>query len=674
MTRIFLLLFIATVSHAKIQEKHVTIDWLAPDHFLSGSTTTIGIHFKLDPQWHIYWKNPGDSGAAPKFNFESKGAQLGPIQWPAPERIPYAHLINLGYEKEAAFLFDVHPSGDEVSMTANLEWLICKEECIPGFGKLELTRKVSGDPVKWPPGVRATVDKFLKRVPSEKYFAKIELLALDDREIKFLLHAKGPPPAVFPEERGFLTSAAPRIHKRAGGVSDTNASVRAGGVSDTNASVRAGAYEYTFAVAEGKSVPEQIRLLIVGKNEVSSALVATDVQKLPPEESLSFFVLLIFSFLGGVLLNLMPCVFPVLSIKILAIARAKPNFLSRLKECLAYAAGVLVTFTFLGAIFLFLRSAGESIGWGFHLQSPLVIYGLVLLFWLMALNFLGVFHFGDRLVGFAGNSKWSSAFGTGVLSVFVATPCTGPFMGTALGAAATLPSWQAMTIFLFLGAGLASPLFALSLVPRLLGILPKPGMWMERLKQFFAFPLFATVIWLLWVMGFQVGTNGIIAACTTLLVISFCFWFSYGVLQTVLAWMLAVGTVTYVGIKIPHYRPSQSSEHSAWQPYDRQKIEMARREGRPLFIDFTAAWCITCQVNKKVVLDTQEAQELFRVNGVLLIRADWTNRDPEITKALAEFNRNSVPLYVFYGKSNFRAEILPQILTLNNLRRLLSSP
>ncbi len=393
-------------------------------------------------------------------------------------------------------------------------------------------------------------------------------------------------------------------------------------------------------------------------------------------------MLLGLAMLGGVILNLMPCVLPVLSIKFLSLAQSQDG--GRMKQALLYTAGVVVTFAGLGGTLIGLRAAGSKVGWGFHLQSPVIVLGLVLLFWLMALNFLGVFEIGFVAQRVAGSAKPTNSFGSGILAVFVAAPCTGPFMGTAVGAAATLPPVQALSIFVALGLGLASPFVALAASPKLMSKLPRPGEWMNRLKQFFAFPLFATVLWLMWVLGVQIGTEGWFVACAVLLITSFALWLGGGSrLALALAWLIGLGGTGGAFVHI-HGAARPAVAHAAtsgttgttpggpktYAPYDAAKIEAARKAGKAVFVDFTASWCLTCQANKKAVLGTQAGLDLFTKHDVELFEADWSNDDENITQALAAFGRNSVPLYVYYPKGGGAPQILPQILTLSVLEKL----
>ncbi len=385
------------------------------------------------------------------------------------------------------------------------------------------------------------------------------------------------------------------------------------------------------------------------------------VPELPP-----LWVLLLSAFLGGLILNLMPCVLPVLSIKFLSFAQAESG--GRMKDALAYTGGVLVTFGILGGLVIALGALGSKVGWGFQLQSPAIVFALSMLFFTMALNFLGVFELGFAAMNIAGNAnaKATSAFSTGVLSVFVAAPCTGPFMGTALGATAVLPAWAAMAIFLALGAGLASPFVVLAASPRLLAKVPRPGRWMDQLKQFLAFPLLATVLWLGWVLGAQTGNDGWLLLTAGMLVVSFALWLGrQGPRATVLAWFVGVTGVLGCGYGVTMSKPAASSHQVSGEfaHWSEAAVQAARARNVPVLVDYTAKWCITCQVNKKAVLATDQGAAMFRKHNTALFEADWTNEDPAITASLASFGRNSVPLYVVYPAGGGEPIILPQTLT-----------
>lgn len=642
-----------------IKAPHVEISWVAPDSWGARSVESIGLHFKIDPDWHIYWKNSGDSGAPPKFNFSNTDSVISLPQWPIPKRISVGHLVNIGYENSVLFLFQVNPlvGANMLSLNLNVEWLVCKEECIPGIADIKLTRSIVNGPSVWTQLNREKIAAVTKRIPVEDSNSWTVTL-VEKTEDKLIVDVKAkreglshsPAPDLFPVDGDFVNPQTPKV--------DLN---------ETSA-------RYTFSTPVGRGNPERFKFLIVRDG------VAWEHELLIDESvaQASLVSLLFFAFIGGIILNLMPCVLPVLSIKFLSIL--KSSIADRHRDALLYMAGVLTTFFVLGAAFLGLRSAGAAIGWGFQLQSPYIILFLVLLFWLMSLNFLGVFEFGESIMNIAGNANSAGSFTTGILAVFVAAPCTGPFMGTALGAAATLPAPHALGIFLSLGLGLGFPFVLVSFVPSLYKLMPKPGAWMDRLKQFLAFPLIGTVIWLTWVLGIQLGTDGWVLSSTLLVLIALALWLGKGK-GSGFKWLAAVvalvaitgGFLTIPGIQKSHAssttKMNRPSSAASWVAYDRAAIDQARAQGRSVFVDFTAAWCITCQLNKKAVLETDTVLKMFQDNDVLIMRADWTNQDPIITKALAEFNRNSVPVYLYYDKGA-QAQILPQILTIKMIENL----
>ncbi|MCW4455162.1 protein-disulfide reductase DsbD family protein [Flavobacterium sp. MXW15] len=644
-----------------IEADHVRIQWLAPEALGSG-TERLGVHFEVDPEWHVYWLNPGDSGAAPRFDFAGN-AQVGQILWPWPERLPIAHLTNIGYEGDVAYLFDLTPApgSDRVELTLDLEWLVCKEDCIPGFGQLTLERPVA-DASRWPPQLLAVRDAFAARLPQPAAESpwRIES-ARQEGDGALVLAVEGPgqtAPRLYPGDGAFVSPAMPQATAVQGG------------------------WQLRFASNAGVAPPPRLGFVLVA-DERAWAFDVPLTQGASPslpavagDGATALWVLLLLAFAGGVILNLMPCVFPVLAIKLFSLIGGGQDAAAlrhRLREGLLYTAGVLATFAALGGLFLALRAGGAAVGWGFQLQSPAVVLALVLLFWVMALGFLGIFEFGHGLMRLAGKGGGGS-FATGVLAVFVAAPCTGPFMGAALGASATLPAPQAMAIFVGLGAGLAAPFLLLAASPGLTRRLPRPGPWMDSLRQFLAFPLFATVLWLLWVLGRLGGDGGWLLGGGAILLVSFAIWLAKRsgrlwrwAALAVSALVLAIGIRQAPTLEPPQ---QQAPAQAQWQPYDGARIAQARAQGQAVFIDYTAAWCITCQVNKAVVLDTREVQALFEDNDVLRIRADWTRYDADITESLARLGRNSVPVYVFYPADGGEARMLPQILSADAIREL----
>lgn len=669
-------------SAESISADHVRISWLAPTQF--GTETPerqIGILFEVDPEWHVYWRNPGDSGAAPKFSFRSEEAHVSEPRWPYPTRLPIAHLTNLGYPSDIAYLFDLtltalDPNGagrngadlKKVTLTAELEWLVCKEDCIPGFGTLTLERPLGPGSDLWDEQTATVLDRYQTMLPLPARAASADLswdiigATYQAQTSKLNVNLIGPPasepPRVYPLDGEFVSAASPTIAR-----------------DDHRVSLQ-------FDTLAGATPPAITSFVLVSGqqawhfDEIAINTAATTPPSAAPATP-GLWLVFLFAVIGGVLLNLMPCVFPVLSIKLFSLIQSghqgPATGPSRVRDGLLYSAGVMVTFALLGGLFLALRAGGAAIGWGFQLQSPLVVFALLVLFWVMALSFMGFFEFGHGLTRLAGRSGQGSSFLTGVLAVFVAAPCTGPFMGAALGASATLPAISAMAIFLGLGLGLAAPFLLLSISPRLLAWLPRPGAWMEHLRHFLAFPLMATVLWLMWVLAQLVGEGAWLLTGSVVLGLAFAIWllrFARG--WRIVGWILAMLILVLGALQMPEVTSADRdvAAERQWQTYDAAGVARARDEGEPVFIDFTAAWCITCQVNKKLVLDTASAARLFEDHGVQLFRADWTRYDEHITAALAELGRNSVPVYAWYQPGAEQAQLLPQILTVETLRQL----
>ncbi|QFT53886.1 protein-disulfide reductase DsbD [Microbulbifer sp. THAF38] len=625
--------------------EHVRIRWLAPSIFEEKVSEKIGFYFEVDLGWHVYWQNSGDSGAPPRFDIDAEGASLGKIEWPFPTRLRVEHLTNLGYKGNVAYLFDLKPKpgAQEVSLKADLEWLVCKIECIPGRGTMTLSRPVEKQS-KWALEDLEVRNQFAERVPlpQESSPWRLDSLALQGKDrIRLLVEARtqGRAPQVFPLN-GKVFSPAKPIMERDG---------------DT--------FVYIFKRQTDVEIPAAASFVLSDGHRAWEFDEVAFSSPLPAAKWRPLWLIILAAFAGGVILNLMPCVFPVLSIKLFGLIGGGYSSGSRLREGLLYSAGVVLTFTALGLLLLVLRAGGSSIGWGFQLQSPSVVLALIVLFWVMAMSFHGVFEFGHHLVRVAGLSQ-GGTFATGVLAVFVAAPCTGPFMGVALGTATVLPPLEAMLIFVCMGIGLAAPFLILCISPALMNRLPSPGPWMDKLRQLLAFPLYATVIWLLWVFGRMEGETGWLLGTSMVLLVTFALLMirNYSGIVRVISWGVLIISLP-VGFMLLGKEEQKSLPITmGWKKYDPQLLKQAQQEKRSVFVDYTAAWCVTCQVNKKRVLDKEKTLKVFQENGVLLLRADWTREDPVITESLAALGRNSIPVYAWYPAGAKRPQILPQIL------------
>lgn len=638
------------VTAAPVSAPHVQVELVADTTTLAaGQDATLGVRFIPENGWHVYWRNPGDSGEAPSVNWTlPAGFQAGEIQWPAPERIPVGPLINFGYA--GAVLLPValdvpaNLGGTNVVLRAHARWLVCNpEECIPGEMPLSLELAVGSAPA---PSTSAPLFAAARQQLPSAPPTSWRLAARTDSENVLLLvdgfsDSLSQPPVFFPYSREAIEpSAAQEVEASRDGFALSLRRWPQSHATALEGVLRLGTRAYAIAVP----------IAVAGFN----------------------FQPLVLAFVGGLLLNLMPCVFPVLALKGLSLVSLAGEGRRRARvHGLLYWLGVIVSFWILAGALLALRAAGEQLGWGFQLQSPVVIAGLAALFFWMALILLGVSSVGASIMG-VGNSLttgdgYRSAFFTGVLATIVATPCTAPFMGAALGYALVQPAPVALAVFTSLAIGLAAPYVMLTFMPALMRLLPRPGAWMETLKQLMAFPLLATVVWLVWVASLQGGPAAVLATLSILLLLGFTAWMTSRSTTVVarMASALAVLAAVIVGATVA---PSASGPVGAsalvWEPYSPVRVEELVRQGKPVFVDFTAAWCVTCQVNKKLVLETEIVAAKMRAVGIATIRADWTRPDADISRALQQFGRDGVPLYVLYsGRANDPPRILPQILT-----------
>lgn len=615
---------------------------------LPASQGRLLLHFTMKEDWHIYWRNSGDSGAPPKWDWAVQGATLTQVHWPLPERIPVSGLINLGYAKETVFVFDFKSTATQPRTVAEvkLEFLICKVECVPYI--VNLRQQIDFAPKTLPdsekllsrfvyPTSNAEMNWAIRSTKEGEVLTRLELPSALSSGLKSL--------ELFPVDGESFKAQAPVVE-----LVGSNYDLRL--LRQDNASAD----------------PVGAKFLLVLENQAGTKT-AYEISLKNTEAS--FALILLWALLGGIILNIMPCVFPVLSIKILSFIGPEKNYQQLRRSGWLYTAGVLVSFLAMGAVLLVLRAGGEQIGWGFHLQSPAVAAGIAVLFFWLGFNFLGSFEIGQSFAA-VGNTKSSSkswaAFLTGALATIVATPCTAPFMGAALGASLAMPAINTLLVFSGLGLGMALPFLILSYFPKALSILPKPGGWMVKLKEFLAFPLFATTIWLVWVLSNQLSANALIFILILFLLIGFWIWLARNLTNEV--WrqrLLVLGFILSLAmLTLLPKEPVESGvgkAASSWHKYSTAAVKADLQSKQTVFIDFTASWCITCQVNKKLVLNTADIQLLFAHQKVKLYQADWTNKDSEITEALKSYGRNSLPLYVYYDGASDKAHILPEILT-----------
>jgi thiol:disulfide interchange protein DsbD len=658
--------------------------------------------------WHTYWRNPGDSGEATKLTWHlPPGFAAGDIVWTTPHRFDVAPLVNYGYAKHAVHLVQITApkdlkAGTPIELKATASWLVCSDVCIPETADLKLQlpagAKAGGVDAK----DAALFAEARTELPSPELAATSARIQGDQLIISLgkgwgatLSQIKSL--AFFPYDEGSIEYAAPQTLTRSG--DGVQLAMKVGYQPPTPGTVRGVLVATEQNGDDTTAVPIEIASVLggagsaaksgaapgsarasstpAGSTPATAATGAAAVHSLP--------VLLLFALLGGLILNLMPCVFPVLSIKALKVVeQAKTHPAAVRAKGLVFAAGVIASMLGLAAIMLALRAGGEQIGWGFQLQSPLFVTFLVYLLLAVGLNLSGVFEVGGGLAG-VGDSLtqgdgYASSFFTGVLATLVATPCSAPFMAPALGAALTQPAWSALCIFSALGVGIALPFVLLSFAPWMRQVLPKPGAWMDTLKQLFAFPVYATAAWFVWVLAQQTSPLGLGAALAGAILIALAAW-AYqrshvsagGARSAVLAAaLICLAAAIFLPVRVAQLPGTAGSaasvalhEDGEWQPYDAARVAELTAAGQPLLVNFTASWCLTCLVNERNAFADSAVQEIFHDKKVTLMKGDWTNRDPAITKALAAFGRAGVPLYVVYNARPGSNEplVLPQILT-----------
>jgi thiol:disulfide interchange protein DsbD len=642
----------------------------------AGEEVLLGLRQSIIPHWHTYWSNPGDSGIATTIAWKlPPGASAGPIQWPPPSRFRLGPLVNYGYADEVTLLTSIKvpadaAAGSSFAVHATVDWLVCREDCIPQQVKLSLTLPIvgagetaaRGSPLiekalaslplasPWPVTIERDMEHLVLRV------AAPELSSAQLADVWF-----------YPAQWGRIGQSADQPWQ----VGEHGLALRLqpGEAPPLPGEPLSGVLVITEDTADGP---------LARGYQLSAPLFAAPVADNP----LGLPAAMLLALLGGAILNLMPCVFPVLSIKALSLlqhAQAAP-WQTRLQG-IAYTCGVLASFALLGAALLAVKAGGAEVGWGFQFQSPLFVLVVAYLVFAVGLSLSGVFAVGGSLVGvgssLAARPGYAGSFFTGALATLVATPCTAPFMGTALGYAVTRPPAELMAVCLSLGLGLAMPFLLLSTWPPLRRCLPRPGPWMERLKQVLAFPMYATAAWLVWVLAQQAGPNAVLLALGGMVLIAFSAWLyastrlggvlarhgAVGVAALVLAGLLLGG---YFGIETPPAKAASAPNHGdqVWEPYTPARLQALRGDGKPVFLNFTAAWCISCLVNERVALSNPAVVDTLKKSGIAYLKGDWTNRDRQISEKLAEFGRSGVPLYVYYPPGGGSAPVvLPQLLT-----------
>ena len=645
----------AALRAAAISAPHVQVDLVADVQSIRpGHPIALGLRFVAERGWHVYWRNPGDSGEAPSIRWTlPPGFRASDLRWPAPERIPVGPLANFGYEGTVVLPVDLDVPADlhgtgTVDLRADARWLVCNEdECIPGWSPLVLSLPV-GDAPPAPSNAAGALAAARSRVPvaapaewKAAFRVGRDTIVL---ELRGLAGPWTPAPLFFPFGRDVIEHAAPQR------------------TLPTDDGLRLELQRSSTASAP----PPALGGVLVAGGRAYEVHVANAGAGLRLEP-------LLLALAGGLLLNLMPCVFPVLAIKAVGLLGLAGDGRREARgHGVAYTAGVLASFWALAGVLLAVRAGGAPLGWGFQLQSPMVVAALAALFFWLSLMLLGFTTAGGSLMGvgnqLAAAGGYRGAFFTGVLATVVATPCSAPFMGAALGYALVQPAAVALAVFTALGLGLALPYLVLAFVPALGSRLPRPGRWMETLKELLAFPLLGTVVWLTWVASVQGGPAAVAGILTILVLLGLVAWVGarWPGRWSGAAGVVVVGVALLVAASIERVdAPARAAtSESGWEPYSSARLGELLAQGRPVFVDFTAAWCVTCQVNERLVLARPEVRDKMQALGVVAVRADWTVPDPDITRALQQFGRDGVPLYVLYsGRENDPPRILPQILT-----------
>ncbi len=650
-----------------------------------GEPFWVGLRQTIRPKWHTYWKNPGDSGLPTEIAWKlPEGVVAGPIVWPRPTLYDVGGIVNYGFQDEAVLLVQITPpatASGSLPLVAEANWLVCEDVCIPEEAKLELVVPVTATGAPASAETRKIFEAARQRVPlPSPWPARYGVSRGGDPTL--VVEARGLKPDTirdvyfFPAAWGPVASMARQ--SATVGTDGIRIPLRRGDAKTALPAELAGTLVLTERTAGG-----DVRQAFDVTARLDPAFVPSGTLSAVGGEAIGLAEALLFALLGGLILNLMPCVFPVLAMKAAAFARLAGHERAAMRrDGLAYTLGVLASFAAMAALLIVLRASLGDVSWGFQFQSPVFSLLIAYLFFVIGLNLAGLFEVGSRFAGvgqgLAARGGTAGAFFTGVLAVIVATPCTAPFMAAALGFALGQPAPQTVAVLLALGLGLALPFLLLSFTPALQRLVPRPGPWMERLRQFLAFPMFASAAWMVWVLTQQSGADGVVYALGGMILIAFAIWLlRQGSGVSLATWirrgvaavavLLAFGAVLRLE-DAPATAASVSGgpagvSFDGWERFSRARMNEAVAEGKPVFVDFTAAWCITCLVNERVALDTPASRRAFEQAGVVKLKGDWTNRDPEITAILKELGRAGVPLYLFWAPGAAQPKILPQVLT-----------
>lgn len=650
---------------------HLEVQLLVPEGaIIPGQPFHAGLYFKLEPQWHVYWVNAGDSGEPPRIHWQlPDGITAGPMQYPTPKRLPLGPLMDYGYEGEVLFPMAMQTTPGlktgEAHLSAKVDWLVCREVCLPGKANLDLTRKVesSGASVAAVQPDRQIFDRLTGTLPQPLPAQDSAVFSSTTTGFKLaiLTGSRLSSAQFFPLDQNILDNPAPQ----------------------PAAPAEQGVVLTLKKDQNLATLPDQIRGVVVlpdGRGYEITARQGTVPAAVVQTGGIASSGLLRYvglAFLGGIILNLMPCVFPVLFLKGLALVQSSGEERSRMrKHGAVYTLGILVSFWVVVGALLILRAGGQQLGWGFQFQSPIFLALMAMLLFFLGLSLAGQFEIGLLLTS-AGSSLaqkqgYAGSFFTGVLATVVATPCTAPFMGAAIGFALSQSALVTFAVFSALALGLAIPYVLLTLRPEWTRLLPKPGAWMEILKQATAVPIFGTVIWLIWVFTQTAGPNALLGLLAALLLLAVAGWILgrwpaklMPSLAGAFILLVAVGTSIWSVRTLASHPVSAQLRGSGlhWEAWSPDAVEKYRAQGKAVFVDFTASWCLSCQVNERVILDRSDVQAKFAQSGVVLLRADWTQPNDAIEQALAKLGRSGVPTYVLYLPGQAEPQVLPEVLT-----------
>lgn len=638
-------------------------------HAVPGQELRAGLRLKMADHWHTYWQFAGDAGLPTRIKWElPPGFTPGEIQWPYPIALDVAGVINLVHEGELVLPINIAVPMDaqpgSVTGRARVSWLVCDDKtCIPEKLTLDFEIPIAAEPAATAAAFSPLFEQADRNLPLASSDWKLSASRSGDT---FLLQIT-PPAGVsslksvqyFPFDHGVTLLAAPQPFEASGG------SYALKIAADPNAE-NPPANLQGVLVADPAWTADGLR-----KSLAINLPVSSEPGGSAPSEKKAEAAVFFLAFLGGLILNLMPCVFPVLGLKIISFVKQAGEDKRVIKmHGLVFTAGVLVSFWLLSGLLIVLRSSGQELGWGFQLQSPGFVAGLMLLLFVFGLNLSGLFEFGIGLTAagqsLSGKKGFSGSFFSGVLATVVATPCAAPILAPVLGAALALPALPSLGVFTTMALGLAFPYLFFSAFPNLLGKLPRPGAWMETFKQVMAFLLYATAAFLLWVLEGQVTSNGLLSILMALVFAALGVWL-YGKFQFSSSlrskWIARAGVLITGGLALWLTLQGIKPDSLNWEPWSESRVAELTREGRPIYVDFTARWCTTCQVNKKAVFSSSKVLETFRDMNMAMLKADWTSEDPAITRGLESFGRSAVPFNLYYPPGASEPVILPEILT-----------